>query len=189
MAVGDAPAGDFLDRWAGPLICPEDGWAIDPSPFVGADGRAFLMWKDGSTDAIVASELSADGTRLAGEPELLIVADQAWEAGVVEGPAMVEDRGGYHLFYSANDWRTEDYAVGYAVCASPLGPCVKPAGRPWLAASDGAQGPSGPELFRDEDGLWMVVHAWVGGRVRYPEGARNLFVLRVIFTAHGPVAA
>jgi hypothetical protein len=189
VAVGDAPAGDFVDRSDGPLICPDGDWAIDPSPFVGADGRAFLLWKDGATGAIVASELSTDGAQRAGEPQVLIVADQAWEAGVVEGPSMVEDGGGYHLFYSANDWRTEHYAVGYAVCASPLGPCGKPADRPWLAASDGAKGPGGPELFRDEDGLWMVVHAWVGGRVGYPDGARNLFVLRVNFTAHGPVAA
>jgi hypothetical protein len=189
VAVADDPAGDFVDGSAGPLVCPDGDWAIDPSPFVGADGRAFLLWKDGDDGAIVASELSADGTQLVGEIHVLVYADQPWEAGVVEGPSMVEDRGRHYLFYSGNDWRTADYAVGYAVCETPLGPCAKPANRPWLAASDGAQGPGGPELFRDREGVWMVVHGWVGGRVGYPDGARNLFVLRVAFAARGPVAA
>ena len=189
VAVADNPMGDFVDRSAGPLVCPDSGWAIDPSPFVGADGRAFLLWKDGGEGSIVASELNAEGTSLVGDPHVLLFADQAWEAGVVEGPSMVEDRGRYYLFYSANDWRTANYAVGYAACNSPLGPCDKPGNRPWLAASDGAQGPGGPELFRDRDGLWMVVHAWVGRHVGYPDGARNLFVLRIAFTARGPVAA
>lgn len=189
VAVGSDPDGDFVDRSPAPLICPEGHWAIDPSPFVAADGRAFLSWKAGDAGGIVASELSPDGLGLVGEVRTLAEADQAWEAGVVEGPSMVEDRGRYFLFYSGNDWRTANYAVGYAVCRSPLGPCTKPADGPWLSASDGAQGPGGPELFRDESGLWMVVHAWVGDEVGYPDGARNLFVLRVLFTPAGPVAA
>jgi hypothetical protein len=101
---------------------------------------------------------------------------------------VVEDQGRHYLFYSANDWRTADYTVGYAVCETPLGPCAKPAHSPWLAASNGAHGPGGAELFRDRDGVWMVVHGWVGGRVGYPDGARNLFVLRVAFIARAPVA-
>jgi beta-xylosidase len=189
VAVADDPAGPFTDRSTGPLVCPETAGAIDPSPFVSADGRAFLSWKDVGEGAIMASELSAEGTQPVGDAHVLIYADQAWEAGVVEGPSLVEDRGRFYLFYSGNDWRTANYAVGYAVCETPLGPCAKPADAPWLAASDGAQGPGGPELFRDSDRLWMVVHAWVGGRVGYPDGARNLFVLRVAFTPGGPVAA
>ena len=189
VATSEDPAGPFVDRSNGPFVCADPGGAIDPSPFVAEDGRAFLHWKSLDEGLIVASELTADGLGLAGTPQPLIVADQAWEAGVVEGPSMVAEGDRYHLFYSANDWRTADYAVGYAVCETPLGPCAKPAATPWLAASDRAQGPGGPEVFRDRNGLWMVLHAWVGGRVGYPDGARNLFVLRLAFTATGPVAA
>jgi hypothetical protein len=186
MAHSEDPAGPFVDRSIGPFICPESGGAIDPSPFVAPNGQVFLQWK--SHGLIVASAMTTDGLRLAGSDQPLIGADQPWEAGVVEGPTMVADGGRYYLFYSGNDWRTADYAVGYAVCDTPLGPCRKPATGPWLASSDGAQGPGGPEVFRDSDGLWMVVHAWVGGRVGYPDGARHLFVLRLAFTRGGPVA-
>ncbi len=188
LAAAEGPGGPFVDRSTGPFVCPEAG-AIDPSPFVAADGQAFLLWKDQSEDAVVASRVSDDGRGLVGDTRVLLRADQAWEAGVVEGPSMVAERGQYHLFYSANDWRTADYAVGYAVCEGPLGPCDKPSAGPWLASSNGAQGPGGPELFRDAAGLWMAVHAWVGGRVGYPDGARNLFVLRMVFTEAGPVGA
>lgn len=188
VATADDPAGEFVDRSSHPLICPPNG-AIDPSPFVEGDGRVFLMWKDFTHDAVVASEVSADGMAVVGYVHVLVAADRAWEAGVTEAPSMVlADDGHHYLFYSANDWRTADYAVGYAVCDGPLGPCDKPVGGPWLAATNDAQGPGGASLFRDGDGLWMVVHAWVNGRVGYPDGARSLFVLRVVFTEEGPVA-
>ena len=29
------------------------------------------------------------------------------------------------LFYSANAWATADYAIGYATCEAPTGPCTK----------------------------------------------------------------
>jgi hypothetical protein len=189
VATSQDPHGPFVDRSTGPFVCPTSGGAIDPSPFVAGDGRAFLQWKDLEEGVIVASELAGDGLGLTGGVHALTAADQASEAGVVEGPSMVADHGRYHLFYSANDWRTANYAVGHAVCEAPLGPCEKPTAQPWLASSDGAQGPGGPEVFRDSNGLWMVVHAWVGGRVGYPDGARNLFVLRLAFTEAGPVAA
>jgi Glycosyl hydrolases family 43 len=189
VATSDDPAGPFVDRSSGPFVCADPRGAIDPSPFVNGDGHVFLQWKNIDEGVIVSSELTADGLGLVGRPQRLIGADQVWEASVVEGPSMVAAGGRYYLFYSGNDWRTANYAVGYAVCETPLGPCAKPASGPWLASSDGAQGPGGPQVFRDRDGLWMVVHAWVGGRVGYPDGARNLFVLRVAFTAAGPVAA
>jgi hypothetical protein len=188
VATSGDPVGPFVDRSSGPLVCPDRGGAIDPSPVVAGSGRAFLLWKDLENGVIVSAELTGEGLGLAGTAHPLIGADQAWEAGIVEGPSMVAERGRYHLFYSANDWRTANYAVGHAVCQTPLGPCEKPTAKPWLASSDRAKGPGGPEVFRDQNGLWMVVHAWVGGEVGYPDGARNLFVLRLAFTDSGPVA-
>jgi len=35
----------------------------------------------------------------------------------------------------------------------------------------------------------MVLHAWVHGNVGYPFGARNVFVLRVVFVGGVPEAA
>jgi beta-xylosidase len=190
-AVAHRPTGPFVDESGGPLACPDGGGAIDPSPFVDADGRTYLLWKSyGGPDGIVARELAPDGLRFVGEPQVLLEPDQPWEGDVVEAPSMVAHEGRYYLFYSANDWQTAAYGIGYAVCESPLGPCTKPSAGPWLASTDKAQGPGGEELFTDADGrLWMVLHAWVRGKVGYPDGARNLFVVPVDFVSGVPTSA
>ena len=37
-------------------------------------------------------------------------------------------------------------------------------------------------MFTDQQGqTWMALHAWVGGQVGYPDGARNLFVVKLSF--------
>jgi hypothetical protein len=189
-AFSSQPGGPFVDTSSGPFVCPSDGFAIDPSPFVDADGRAYLQWKSDEAAGIVAQELTPDGRGLVGEPRPLIRADQSWEAGVVEAPSMVGFEGRYYLFYSGNDWSTSSYAVGYAVCDSPMGPCTKPVDGPWLTSTDKAEGPGGEDVFVDEGGqLWMALHAWVRGKVGYPQGARNLFVVRLTFLNGAPVVA
>src|SRR4249919_2840314 len=109
-AVSKEPAGPFVDDSSGPLVCPPDGGAIDPSPLVTADGRAYLLWKSDTTAGIVAQELAPDGLSLVGDQQPILQADQAWEAGVVEAPSMVGYDGLYYLFYSGNNWSTASYA-------------------------------------------------------------------------------
>jgi beta-xylosidase len=189
-AFSNQPGGPFVDDSGGPFVCSADGGAIDPSPIVDTDGRAYLLWKSDEATGIVAQELAPDGRSLVGESRTLIRADQGWEAGVVEAPSMVGYEGRYYLFYSGNDWSTANYAVGYAVCDSPLGPCTKPADGALLGSTDKAEGPGGQDVFVDERGqLWMALHAWVRGKVGYPGGARNLFVVRLTFVNGAPVVA
>jgi beta-xylosidase len=188
-AVAAAPGGPYVDQSPAPFFCPDPGGAIDPSPLVDTDGRKYLIWKnyDGTT-GIVAAPLAPDGLSLAGPPTLLLVADQPWEVGIVEGPSMVKRNGRYYLFYSGNQWESAHYAIGYAVCSSPLGPCTKSPG-PWLASNSRVQGPGGQEFFTDPSGrLWMAFHAWVNGRIGYPFGGRTLYVLPVQFVNGAPVA-
>jgi hypothetical protein len=188
-ALGKEPGGPFVDASTGPFVCPAGGGAIDPNPFVDADGRVYLLWKNyGGQTGIMAQELAADGTSLVGPATLIAQADQAWEAGIVEAPTMLAQGGRYYLFYSGNDWNTANYAVGYAVCASPLGPCTKPNPGPWLTSSPTAQGPGSPSVFTDEQGsTWLALHSWVGGKVGYPQGARNLFVVHFAIVNGAPV--
>jgi hypothetical protein len=189
-AVGSSPAGPFVDDSTGPMICPSPKGAIDPSPFVNGNGQATLLWKDEGASAIVSQALTADGRALNGQPTTLVVADQDWEAGVVEAPTMTATDNGYTLFYSANDWQTADYAVSYAHCSAPSGPCQKPTDGPWLSSTPDAKGPGGVELFVDDRGQrWLAGHTWVGPNVGYPNGARDLFVLQLTFTNGQPVAA
>jgi hypothetical protein len=191
-AFSAEPSGPFVDDSSGPLVCPAAG-AIDPSPFVDADGRAYLLWKTGGGGdkaPVVVSELAPDGLTLLGQTRALLTSDQNWEGGVIEGPSMVASGGRYYLFYSANDWTRSSYAIGYAVCDSPMGPCTKPVDGPWLASTEEAHGPGGQEVFVDERGqLWMALHAWLRGKVGYPDGARNLFVVRLSFVNGTPVVA
>jgi len=187
-AAATDPNGPFVDTSAGPLVCPPGG-AIDPSPYVDPSGQAFLVWKDEGSGTIVGQQLAPDGRSLVGSSARLIGADQAWDGGVVEGPSLVAASGRLFLFYSGNQWQTTNYAVGYAVCTSPLGPCVKTPG-PWLASGANVEGPGGPEFFTDPSGqTWMAVAAWIDGEVGYPQGARNLFVLRVSFPNGVPTAS
>jgi Glycosyl hydrolases family 43 len=194
-ARGTSPGGPFADHSSAPLICPPGGGAIDPTPFVDADGTVYLLWKnyvgktsDNPQTGIMAQQLSPDGLTLVGPTGLLAQADQAWEAGIVEAPTMLAADGHYYLFYSGNDWDTANYAISFAVCTSPLGPCVKPNAGPWLTSSPTAQGPGSPSVFTDDTGnTWLALHSWVRGRVGYPQGARNLFVVRFAIVNGMPV--
>ena len=53
--------------------------------------------------------------QLAGNPQVLIKDDQPWEGHIVEAPFMWKHDERYYLFYSGNEYKSPDYAVGYAV--------------------------------------------------------------------------
>lgn len=184
VAVADHPAGPYVDDSTEPLVCTLDlGGSIDPSTIVDDDGTIWLLWKSdgnccGIPTIIFAQPLTADGTGLVGEAVELIRNDLSWERDVVEGPSMIEVDGEYHLFYSANRWDTEAYAVGHAVCETVAGPCVKDA-EPWLSDTEATSGPGGLEVVEVEHlGVDLVVyHGWTGDLVGYDEGGvRSLYV-------------
>jgi hypothetical protein len=172
-ATSSRPSGPYVDASSAPFICPtKEGGAIDPSIFVDQDKTPWLLWKsDGDCcdlpTAIYAQQLAPDGLSVVGAAHRLFGASQAWEGGLVEGPAMVESDGTYWLFYSANEWGTDDYGIGIARCRTVTGPCVKPLGHAWLASAGGSQsdpGPGGEEFF-DAGGLvWMVHHGLAPGQ-------------------------
>ena len=183
-AVSATPSGPFVDRSAGPLVCQiPDGGSIDPSPFVDADGRAFLLWKsEGRGDAsptIWSQELSADGLALTGGARALLAADRAFERGVIEAPTLVHEAGGYYLLYAAAGWNSRSYAVAYAGCAGPMGPCQKPGDGRVLASGPSLAGPGGAEVFRDTAGSpWAAFHVFSEPDVGYPS-SRDLHIARL----------
>jgi Glycosyl hydrolases family 43 len=182
-AVSMSPTGPFVDDSSGPLVCPAHGDAIDPSPFIDGDS-VYLTWR-GADAQIWSQTLAGDGLALTGEPRALIGPNQSWEHSVVEGPSMTTAGGRYYLFYSAAKWSTRDYAIGYALCDSPLGPCRKPQEVPVFASRDAIAGPGGQELFTDAGGrLWMAYHGYTEPNVGYPN-SRRLHLLPVGFDAAG----
>lgn len=193
-AISSRPDGPFTDDSDAPWLCQADqGGSIDPEPFVDRDGTAYLLWKnDGNCCGLPvwlhAQRLSEDGLRLVGDPSRLIAYDQPWERPLVENPSMVEHEGRYILLYSANDYASRDYAVGYAVCQAPTGPCEKPTEGPVLASAGDSVGPGGASFFRDADGaLWIAYHAWTEPVVGYPGGKRALHVAQVHWQDGAPI--
>lgn len=188
-ATGDSPAGPFTDDSSSAFICPLDqGGAIDPSVVESSDGKVHLLWKsDGDCcnlpTIIYSQELDAKGTDVAGSPTELIRATQKWEKDLVEGPSMVRQGDKWLLFYSANDWDTDDYAIGVATCDSVTGPCTKTTDHPWMHSSEFSKGPGGEEFFDapDGSGTWMVHHGWLPGQAGKPDGQRRLYLDKISF--------
>lgn len=186
-AVARSPEGPFVDRWPEPLVCQRgEGGSIDASPFRDEDGSLYLYWKNdgnavGQRTYLYAQRLSPDGTELVGEARRLASNDAGWEGAVVEAPTLWLEDGRYYLFYSGEAFDSELYAVGYATCEGPLGPCADAAANPILKSACGARGPGHQALLRDADGgTWIIYHAWDAAfekrqlwldRVRWEDGA------------------
>jgi beta-xylosidase len=187
-AVASSPAGPFLDRSRRPLVCQKaEGGSIDPSPFVDEDGARYLLWKNdgnccGLDTYIYAQRLSDDGLRLVGGPSRLVRQDSSWEGDLVEAPTLWKERGRYYLFFSANAYSNGSYAVGYATCTRPLGPCRDAPENPILRTACRAVGPGHQAIVRDRHGrLWLVYHAWPSDAVGSAFPGRLLWIDRLVF--------
>lgn len=103
-------------------------------------------------------------------------------------PERKKHGGEYFLLYSANEFMTDAYAIGYATCESPTGPCHKPRRSPLLASKGPVRGPGAGKVFATGEGRTLIsYHAWAAPEVGYPEGRRGLYLEVVSFGADGPV--
>jgi beta-xylosidase len=197
LARSERPQGPYRDDAKGPLVGQTElCGAIDPSPFVDDDGRAYLLWKSdenapacSAPPRLWAQHLASDGVHLEGAPIALLAMDRAWEAPVIEGPSMVHRDHAYYLFYSANRYESAHYSIGYAICDSPLGPCQKATiSRPLVASAGSVLGPGGQEPFVDPLGqAWMAFHAWSAPYTTYASGgARRLHLAKLVFESGVP---
>ena len=193
-ALSRGPGGPFVDRSKRPFVCqPAQGGSIDASPFRDADGRLYLLWKNdgnccGLDTFIYAQRLSTDGARLVGKRTRLVRQDAAWEGQLVEAPTLWRERGRYYLFFSANAFDSEDYAVGYATCDTVLGPCEDASANPILTTKCRAFGPGHQTVVRDDDGEpWLVYHAWPPDAVGSVFPGRLLWIDRLVWENGRPV--
>jgi hypothetical protein len=191
-AESNSPAGPFVDRDTGPVICdPSAGGDIDPDIFADSvTHQNYLIWKAngnviGHPTTLWAVTLNPD-FEISGRPSALLTDDQSWQAGNIEGPDMIEHDGTYYLFYVGNDYFSARYAIGYATCSSPLGPCDDSPNNPVLVGSGGMSGPGGPSLFAGPAGLEMAFSAWAG-TVGYGSGGyRAMYAATVTFEGGVP---
>ncbi|MGS2740000.1 glycoside hydrolase family 43 protein [Sinomicrobium sp. M5D2P17] len=174
IATADSPLGPFTN----------DGTAIDApvkqiDPFIFFDnGKAYMYHvRLQNGNRIFVAEMTEDLTAI--KPETLqecIYAEEDWEntenAGwsVAEGPTVVKKDGVYYLLYSANDFRNPDYAVGYAVSDSPLGPWEKSLDNPIISAHNtGEPGSGHGDIVKDENGeTFYVLHTHASTQAVHP---------------------
>jgi hypothetical protein len=117
--------------------------------------------------------------------------DRAWQQPIIEGPSMRFLGGTYFLVYSANNYESASYAMGYATCLSPVGPCENVSvGGPFVSSAGAALGPGGGEFFDDALGAhWLVYHAWTAPKTTYAGGgARSMRIDRLAIGDGGVLA-
>lgn len=145
MCVAESPdiAGPYKQRENRPLTdCPDMN--IDTYLFKDDDGKwymyhaRYIQQEDMGGYAIFVAEFDMESLSLKEETlkECLRVSEP-WELTLdgmnhnhktLEGPTVMKRDSIYYMFYSANDYRSIDYAVGYATAKSPYGPWEKQPG-------------------------------------------------------------
>ncbi len=167
VATAKAPGGPFVSAASTPLVCDrEQGGAIDAGTIVD-NGTPYLVFKnDGnccSKDTwLQLAPLSADGLQLAGDPVRLIKQTEEWEGNLVEAPVIVKHNDTFVLFYSANNYGDERYAIGVATAPELTGPYTKQP-KPCLASDSaaGVIGPGGQAIITDANGVdHLLFHGW-----------------------------
>lgn len=168
-ATSEFPAGPYQSGAAEPLICQADqGGSIDPASFIDQNEQRYILWKnDGNCCRlptwIYIQKMNKDGLSLAGQPAQLLTTSKTWEGDLIEAPTLWQHQGKYYLFYSANAYSDERYAVGYAVADDIMGPYQKPE-QPILAskmASSSWNGPGGQDIVIGlDDETYLAFHGW-----------------------------
>ena len=191
IAESDSPLGPFTQKVKKPLSGP--GKQIDPYIFKDTDGSLYLFHvrlQNGNRIFVarLKNDLSDIEENTARE---CISGEQPWENTenvkwpVTEGPTVLKLNGLYYLFYSANDFRNIDYAVGYATAKSPMGPWKKYEHNPILSrALIGQNGTGHGDFFTGDAGqLYYVFHTH---HTNTEVGKRKTAIIKAAFTKSIP---
>ncbi len=208
VAVAADPLGPFVDERGEPLLCQTAlGGTIDASPFRDADGKLYLYFKnDGNRvharTSLWGQPLAPDGLAVVGQPAELLKDDQRWEDRVVEAPTMVKSPSGYELFFSGgffgwnpDEGRLSPYAMGYASCTGPLGPCTAAKDNPILHSFSEREagclsGPGHQSIFKVGARTFMSFHAWQAtSSCRKQDDRRQLYIAPIFWKDGKPQIA
>jgi len=200
VASSADPLGPFVDSSPEPIVCQTAlGGSIDASPFRDADGKLYLYFKnDGNRvharTSLWAQALAANGVSVTGQAVELIKDDQGWEERVVEAPTMVRSPAGYEMFFSGGffGWNPEEgglspYAMGYASCTGPMGPCTPARDNPLLHSFNDREagclsGPGHQSIFTVGQHTFVSFHAWEAtSGCRKQDDRRYLYVAPIFW--------
>ena len=184
-ALAASPANQFVDNSTKPMLCMPNGETIDPSAILGPYGLHYLVWKgpDARGVATIYSQrLTANGLGFVGPRAWLMKAKPGtWTSYNVEAPEFLFNQNRWFLFYSGGNYWSSKYAIGYATCSGPLGPCTDGTPKkPWVASHGAAIGPGGQSFFTDGSGtIFMAYHAWGNVQGYDKGGIRSLWIDQV----------
>ena len=166
IAESESPLGPFKQTELKALEAPVR--QIDPFIFIDDDGTKYLyhVRVANGGNRIYVAELKDDFSGIKTETlKLCIDATEHWEDTenakwtVIEGPTVIKRNDLYYLIYSANHFKSKDYAVGYAVSNSPYGPWEKYEGNPIISRNNvNEPGAGHGDLFNDGDDFYYVFH-------------------------------
>lgn len=170
LAVSDDPAGPFKQVNKEPISSQER--MIDPFIYIDEKGVKYLyhVRVANGGNRIFVGELKDDFSGLKkGTLKECIRVTENWEDvkddqydswPVTEGPSVIKYNDLYYLLYSANHYRSPNYAVGYATSSNPDGPWKKTDSVPLISRSNIYHNGTGHgDLFRARDGgFYYVFH-------------------------------
>lgn len=191
VAKSDSPLGPFRQDLAQALASDKN--QIDPFVFMEGDKKYLYHVRLDKGNRIFVAEMTDDFSAIIpGTLKECINASAGWERAentswpVAEGPTVIKHKGSYYLFYSANDFRSIDYAVGYAVAPTPLGPWEKFRGNPIISRHNiGRNGTGHGDLIQNGKGEWCyVLH--VHGDTGVSPRVAGLVRLRFVKNGQGP---
>ena len=110
VSVSDKPYGPFIPQ-PGPI---KGVHGIDPNPFIGKDGQAYLFW---AARNFYVAKLKENMLELEGQPQVI---QGLPEKGLKEGPYVFERNNRYYLTYPHVQDTTE--RLEYTIGESPTGP-------------------------------------------------------------------
>jgi beta-xylosidase len=205
VAEAPDPLGPFVDTRAEPIVCQDAlGGSIDADAFRDADGKLYLYYKnDGNRvharTSLWGQALAPSGLSVVGRAIELVKDTQGWEDRVVEAPTMVRSPAGYQLFFSGGffGWKPEEgglspYAMGYASCAGPLGPCTAARENPILHSfydrkAGCLSGPGHQSIFTVGERAFISFHAWqASSGCRKVDDRRYLYIAPLFWKGGKP---
>ncbi|MCQ2118639.1 MAG: glycoside hydrolase family 43 protein [Bacteroidales bacterium] len=155
MAVADSPLGPF--KGDGKPIVEEQG--IDNYLFIDDDGTPYMFWvRFDNGNVIWMAQLTEDLRHpVPGTERFVLRPELPWETHITEGPFCIKHKGTYYLTYSGDDYRSQDYAIGYATAESLDGEWTKFDGNPIFCKPDGLVGTGHHSFFKDSRGRNRIV--------------------------------
>lgn len=175
VATSQSPTGPFQPVGDRPLVCSEEGDAIDAAFFRDRDGSAHLLYRKDIAGprptAIFIRPLGPRWLSFTGPATRILTWDDS-DPVLVEAPALVRRGDKYVLLYSAGVFYSDRYRTRYAIAAERTGP-YRRAPEPLMSSTSFGRkivGPGGADIVADPAGDHIVFHGitdFLGGeRVR-----------------------